>query len=502
MLADLLMSSVEPNHLSILTTESAAPILRERTSAGIHPIISEKETQIQTYPHVARWAVTNDVRNMVVAKTRVETAINAISRLDGGVQDAFAGGNTTGIQMLPEDVLKIHSPFANIDEAHIDSLLSTSPCASRDNWIEKSEVQIANHLMGSEDLSVSALLDHARNRAEAISFLREESDAVIRQAVLEASHWGYLVVRRSSLLEAYQSGRGGRVVAIHAMCRMAMHVSGSPAMMEADDENITRLIDTLLEITADGMLTPLPKGRTVGGMVVRPATGRFAKRILQTDRRFNKRKRETWQEQPEDLMILTREPDHESGPLYATRLRGNPSCSPLSPNGTPVYWDNRFVITAAPVSELEHTGNPFNATEIYKAVLACTGEAHPKELKEAELYIRQIRRTDWEKITAITSRVRDFQVPYECIRALPAIFQKEAGSSSLGALVASPHLGLSSRPDLYFTAVRMPKFRSLPADIDPGFREQHFESLHGRSRIERRRAPTRSRRGNFARNAF
>lgn len=491
-LADLLSSTVATSHLTFLTTSSAASILQQRTAANIIPLITDGDLRNGALRQAASWAVVNDVKDVIVGDTRVESALNALTRLDAGVYDSYAGGRSTGIEMLPADVLKVHKPFTTVDEAVIDATISSKPSKLRDTEILETEITLANQLLGSEDVPVSAVLDHAQQRAGDIAFLREESDAVIRRSVLEASHWGYLVIRRSSLLEMYETGRGGRIVVIHAMCRMVMHVSGAIEPLEADDENVSRLIDTIMERDSDGILKPLSKGRTVAGMVARPATGRFAKRIIQSERRLSNRKPFYTKDHPDDLMIITREPDHESGSLFASRLRGNPACSPLAPNGTPVYWDNRFVLSAAPVTDLDHSGHPFVASEIYKAALEAPNmDATVKGLKEAELYVRQIRRSDWEKITAITNRVRDFHVPYECIRALPAIFLKESDSSATGRLVASPHLGLSARPDLYFTAVRMPRFRSLPADVDPGFCERHFNSMRSDSRSQNRRAPSR-----------
>lgn len=541
---------------------------------------------------VARWAVLNDVRHIAFGDTRTCTALNAVTRMDGGDQSLCVSGlYANGLEALPPNVIDVHTPLASVPEDVIDATydadcsgnsgsnsggvanqqpqqrLSSSSSTLRSITSETLRASALLSIPSPEEEQhhqpiddnnahvVDALLRSAQRRRDAMHFLVDESDAVIRACLLEASHWGYVVVRRSAIHHWWETGgRGGRHVAVHAMARMVAHVSGAALMPQVDDEHIARLTGTLMQYqqqqhrssssatwqssSAMPMLAPLPKGRTVGGIVVRPATGRFAKRVLQANRqslatkgapsgggRHRGRRRgaaaggrpsTSWldlsQFQPDDLMILTREPDHESGSLLATRMRGTRACSPLasSSDGPPVYWDHRFVLSAVPTDTLmnmslpssspstttrhDYSAFPFDPRDVYGAVLydaprkndGDSGanadldrlDAEDRALIETELYVRQLRRADWERITAITSRVRDFQVPYECIRALPAVVQKPPGSTSLGQLVASPHLGISARPDLCFAAVRMPRFRSLPWDMDPGFCHSHLKQIH------------------------
>lgn len=476
--------SIPTSRLSILTTKGGAELLQRITAAEVHAVLQEDDTM--PLRRAAHWAIENKVHDIAVGDTRICNALTAVTRLDGGLRDAWMGGAVTGIEALPPGTVHVHKPFVEIDETFVDATTPETIWSLSD--APPREVDRASNLVNADAIGVQALLKHASRRAELARFARDECDIILRNAILEASHWGYIVVRRSALLDAFSEGRGGRHLTIHAMSRLVAHVSGAASMPCADDENVSRIIDELLQTDKYGLLRPLPKGRTVGGIVVRPATGRFAKRVLQMERRKVQVRTETgWRrlqtrrrDHPDDLMILTREPDHESGSLLSTRLRGIRACSPIDPNGTPVYWDNRHVLTAAPATHLDGSGDPFEARDIFAAVLKDkdTDEGVvDARLKDTELYVRQLRRTDWEKITAITNRVREFQIPYECIRALPAIFQKEPNSTSLGQLVASPHLGISARPDLYFTAIRMPRFRVLPTDIDPGFCESHFNEL-------------------------
>lgn len=481
--------AVSPSRLTILTTANGAERLRDMTSSTVQIAPARSRDDEVALRWAARWAVTQGVRDLAVGDTRISNALSAITRLDGGVFDTWMGGPGTGLEALPQGTLKLHTPLVRIDEAAVDA--GVPPAVWNATDAPPREVDLASRLLGDNGPSVDALLRHASRRAAAARFLCAESDALLRTAVLEASHWGYIVVRRSSLLEAYASGRGGCHVATHAMCRLVGHVSGASTVSDADDENIGRLLDAIMQTDSLGLLKPLPKGRTVAGVVVRPATGRFAKRVLQVERRYmTRRPASRFREHPDDLMILTREPDHESGSLLSLRLKNNRACSPISPDGAGVFWDNRFVVATAPASQLDHSDGPIVTRDVLVAVLGREDDDEDNDvdnndgkaaarLIESEFYVRQLRRNDWEKITAITNRVREFQIPYECIRALPVVFQKESGSKSPGQLIASPHLGISARPDLYFTAVRMPRFRILPPDLDPGFREDHLDEMHG-----------------------
>lgn len=157
------------------------------------------------------------------------------------------------------------------------------------------------------------------------------------------------------------------------------------------------------------------------------------------------------------MLIFLREPDQENSSLHAKRLRGIATCAPLY-DGRPVYWDNRFVISTGvlPMPELD-------AGSVFKACVSAEGTK--KELDEARFYVRQMRRADWHVLTA-TTKV-NVHVPFECIRALPAVFEKGVG------LVGIPHLGMANNINRYFVAVRMPRYRCLPADLDPAFVESH-----------------------------
>lgn len=480
-LAHVLTQAIEPGRLSILTTDAAASSLRSVSDATVHPVIPERvvgrdsDDPIAALPHAAAWAVTNRVPHLAVADTNVASTLSAITRFDAGIRHAYTGGVTSGVEMLPPHLLTVHRPLQKYDEAVIDASIPPQFLPFLPGTPD--EQHRAEKLAGKGQSTLQALTGYVDRRVESLKFLQRKSDALVREAVVEASHWGYLVVRRSALLNVYKLGRGGRFTAVHAMCRMVMHVSGSNEPLDADDEIVARMFHDLMRTDKNGVLLPLPKGRTVSGIVVRPATGRFAKRVIQSERRLGKRP-VAHREQSDDLMILTREPDQESGTLHAKRLKGNFSCAALPEDGTPVYWDNRFVISAAPVSRLDKSSSPFDTAAVFGATLTSSTQREViKKLNDTELYIRQIRHSDWEKITSVTNKVRDFQVPYECIRSLPAIFQKDPGSQKQGELVASPHLGLSARPDLYFTAVRIPRFRSLPVEIDPGFNEEHFDDL-------------------------
>lgn len=396
-----------------------------------------------------RFAALTAVRNkhgtVVLPETAHDQAQASLCTLLGALPAKTCA--PLGCEMLPANALTFIRPLLKVDPG----TLGESPPSF------------------GVDIKAAAL--HGTQRAEAADGLRRLSDSLLRSAILEASHWGYLVVRRSVLARAYCAGGGDRLIALDALSRAMAHVSGGSQELLPTAEHVSRMAASILSDAHDPK--PLPKGRTAAGMVVRRATGRFARRVAQADseRRGTRRKRVSHEE--DDLMIFTREPDHEGTGLFAQRLSGNAACLPLEPSGA-VYWDNRYVMLAAPVSQLRDHSAIVDETTILDAALrapysAASHDIAHSEMREASLYVRQLRRADWERITAATERVRSFQVPFECIRALPGIFQKDPRSSNVGLLAASPHLGLTSCADLFFTAVCVPRYRTLPDDICPGF---------------------------------
>lgn len=471
----------KPSVHIIATSDDLSTLSRlpdhQSTTSTLHTLSPSSypfhDHDLQPYASIA---VKHSLSTLILPETRPDFVTHALTSLDAGVPNAFMGGLSTGVEMLPSSTLTYIKPLLTFDESIIDNTISSLQLNSPNI---PSETARASKQLGP--ISMDTALSHAIRKASTVTSLRDTSSDIINDAVLEASHWGYVVARRSTLAGYYHSGRTGRLATVHALSRIILHVSGGDHQLILDDEQVSRLASQLLSLDRMSGLVPLPKGRTTAGMVVRPATGRFAKRLSQTDRRKRRRPRENFGPVSDDLMILTREPDHESTGLFGTRLRGNFSCAPLpTVPDQPVYWDNRFVITAAPVEVLEKGRALIRPKDVLSAVLKRTGrtsqEDVQKSLYENQLYVRQIRRADWEQITGVTSRIKNFQIPFQCIRALPAIFQKKKQSNSTGDLIASPHLGLSARPDLFFTAIRMPRFRSLPPEIDPGFVENHFRT--------------------------
>ncbi|CAN8067186.1 unnamed protein product, partial [Agarophyton chilense] len=222
------------------------------------------------------------------------------------------------------------------------------------------------------------------------------------------------------------------------------------------------------------------------GVVARPATGRFARRLRPAA-------------DAQQLIMLTREPDNEATALASARMRGNFTCAPLQPNRLE-YWDNRFVVAAAPAAVLlatqsrvhQHGSTTAHAPllrpdRVFAAALRPVDSPtlHARRMHRCSLYVRQLRRCDWQLITAVSARAATFHTPFECIRALPAVFQKPPHSDHPGHLVAVPHLGISARPDLCFVAVRLPRFRCLPPDLDPGFTPDHYHRWMAHSHAPR-----------------
>eukprot|EP00171_Calliarthron_tuberculosum_P015880 IDg15880t1 len=466
----MLLPPSRPAHLKF------ASLLSEQTS--VHTIAPDQKTHesaqslglkstlappnARDAPSITRFAAWNAIKKshctVVLPETAYDQALSSLATRLGALP--ASAPSAPGCEMLPKGALNFVRPLLSVPP---DVLGESPPPLGVD---------------------LDAAAEHGAIRLRTSDVLHEMSDELLRESVLEASHWGYLVIRRSTLAHAYSSSGGGeRLVALDAMARAMAYVSGGSEALPPTAEHVSRVAATVLG-DGDTGPPPLPKGRTAAGMVVRRATGRFARRVAQADAQRRRRQRDRSggsggvKPPQDDLMILTREPDHEGTGLLARRLGGNAACRALQTDGS-VYWDNRYVMLAAPVAELEtrDSGAVLDDAAVLEAALRAPDGAgsgghdasSSAEIRAASLYVRQLRRADWERITAATERVRSFQVPFECIRALPGVFEKSEDSSDVGLLAASPHLGLTSRSDLFFTAVRVPRYRTLPDDLCPGF---------------------------------
>ncbi len=436
-----------------------------RGAAGLAPSAGLHLINVPEKADANRFAAWNAVRarhdHVVLCDTLYDNAMSSLCTRGGALQ--IVAPTVAGCEMLPDGVLTFARP-----------LLDVPP-----------------DVLGEEHDSLGADLDkvvaHGVRKRNACSDLARASEALLRAAVCDASHWGYVVLRRSVLAQEYNEN--SNLVAQDALARVMSHCNGSPSPLPASAEHVGRVALEVLRATNGGRGLPLiPKGRTAGGMVIRRATGRFARKVAYNDAR-KRRLRRSDNDEADDLMIITREPDHESSGLRAKRLGGNKSCLALPEDGS-VYWDNRYVMVSKPSDTHDAL---VDDAQILEAALRPTTET--TRMSDASLYVRQIRRIDWERITAATERVREFQIPFECIRALPGVFEKNPGDMEPGNLTASPHLGITARADLLFTAVRVPRFRTLPIDICPGFvgrverelrasrQKKHSHKRRGRARM-------------------
>lgn len=189
----------------------------------------------------------------------------------------------------------------------------------------------------------------------------------------------------------------------------------------------------------------LPAGRTVAGVVLRPATGRFARRLHPNV----------------PVVVISREPDAESGDLMGRRLGGNLRGVALNVDGRARYWDGRFVVKV-------ESRNKWSGVGIHEIVeAAMRDEEEGGKVGDGELVVRQIRRKDWEEVAALVGGKGKW-VPHQCVRGLPAVFERTA--KGVGEFVGSAHLGVCTKSDLVVTAVRMPRVQVLPEKMEPGFR--------------------------------
>jgi hypothetical protein len=426
----------------------------------------------------ARSAIVHGAQRLALPTSMVDAAATGLVRLDGAVQ--VYDTEVPAAEMLPPGVLDVVRPFVAVDpaahDATVESLLG-------DDWMQadKERVPEKSRALHELEIDVGDMLRYGNRRHAAMLDLKRASDALMRACVVDVSHWGYAVFCRESLSRAYNdTAGGGRMLAVHVLARLATHVCGNSRSVEIDNKVLQPLAHELLHRPVDARgrwqtLAPAPKGRTLAGAVIRPANGTFIKRWRGAlrQRAFGSIRDDQGWAQPEttgqDMLIISREPDLETSRMVARRMSGNISSVPIPENGEGVYWDNRFVISAATASGVREQVPVFSDRSILLAALSLPRLVDRETLDNSSFYVRQLRHVDWETVTSVSKRVRWHNVPYQCVRGLPAVFQKKVGDSSPGVLAAAPHLGLSGRPDMVFTAVRVPRYRSLPSDLDPGF---------------------------------
>lgn len=447
----------------------------------------------------ARAAYRHGCDQLALTSTKVDAAVTGLTRLDGAIQpyDTIV----PAAEMLPPSVLDVVRPLVLVPPDVLDATTaqfasmigedasdaSAAEPAETDTPHE-SEVQRAADQLG---VDIDAALRHGNRRHDLMSGIEVASNDLLRSCVIDANHWGYIVVCRNTLARVYHDrASAGDVIVQHAMARLIDHVSGADSRTTFNDELLVRLVDELFAYKNAGRncvslslstpeLVPPPKGRTLAGAIVRPASGPFAKKIQRASLRRRQPSRSTDFLNPasstrsserygQDMIILSREPDHESSRILSRRMGGNLCALPFGAGPGGVYWDNRFVVSAVPAASLS-PDQPVVADDVIINTALAKRDVLKDDWERSPFYARQLRHTDWETITSVSKRVRWFNVPYQCVRGLPVVFQKQIGSTAPGTLAAAPHLGLSGRPDMIFTAVRMPRFRCLPADLDPGF---------------------------------
>jgi hypothetical protein len=428
----------------------------------------------------AREAIVRGAHRLALPTTMVDAAAAGLVRLDGAVQ--VYDVEIPGGEMLPPGVLDLVRPLVAVEPATLDASVNK---LLGDEWHQPGEGVVPEAIRAVNEIGINVedALRYGNRRHAAMVELKRASDALMRACIVDVSHWGYAVFCRDSLSLAYNDTEsGGRIVAMHMLARLATHVSGNARSLCVDSKVLQPIAHELLHRPLDprGRLQPLPpapKGRTIAGAVIRPANGAYVKRwrARSPSRRRpyeNFRDDGAVQEADaawSDLLIISREPDLETSRILSRRMSGNLSSVPIPDHGAGVYWDNRFVISAASAAEMRQDMPVISDQSVILAALSPPHSVGRVSLDSSSFYVRQLRHADWETVTSVSKRVRWHNVPYQCVRGLPAVFQKKVGDASAGVLAAVPHLGLSGRPDMVFTAVRMPRYRSLPTDLDPGF---------------------------------
>lgn len=439
-LARLLLPTHTPQTpLHVLTPLPPTSLPLPHPSSHIHPLSSSNHKNSSSLRPYIQTALQHNLPHFILSDTPLDRIYSTLFS-HAPISPTCPSPD---LNFLPQNALTFHLPLAHLPPDTVSTLLNLS----------KPDTTRLHRLFG--DTPIDSLLAHTAHIDATLQSLASMSDALLRATVYSASHWGYLVLRRDVLTAAFNSVQ--RPIALEALARIVMHISSSH--ITAQNEQLCRLAYELLRYDSRGRLTPMPKGRTVGGVVMRPATGRFARRA---------------EGGGDAMMICSREPDQEGGSVKGRRLKGNWACLPLTVDGPPVYWDERFVIQVSSVGNERLIGG----FDVLMCALQEEGET--PDWEGGDLLVRQIRRIDWEMVAREAGVGRG--VPYQCVRGLPAIYERRQGEDTIGSLIASPHLGICARPDLVFTAVRVPRIRCLPPDIEPGFCLEHFHGEGGSAR--------------------
>ncbi|KAK4529544.1 hypothetical protein CCYA_CCYA01G0401 [Cyanidiococcus yangmingshanensis] len=226
-------------------------------------------------------------------------------------------------------------------------------------------------------------------------------------------------------------------------------------------------------------------------------TTKHRQRDLSTDKKKDSKPERT---QPDPKLgwyprfVICREPASSSGRPFA-----------WIPVGRSVLWDHRFLIRIDPENPSKATATSAPSVLPTKAAYSEQGmeSTHSKERLDAQqvldmvketLYnsprsetnsplqasllncspgvvpapqkgdknwfrVRQMTLHDWARLTAWRHRLKWTFVPYVCRLGLPVF-------DDVDGLVAMPHFGYNTRPDVRFTVVYAPVNRTLPFELD------------------------------------
>ncbi|PXF39632.1 hypothetical protein BWQ96_10669 [Gracilariopsis chorda] len=172
--------------------------------------------------------------------------------------------------MLPKGTLTFHEPLSTVDHATI--------CSTVQENVPPEYNRTADPTFMPPQL-IQAALQLADQKKFSLQLLQHQSDDLLRNSVLETSHWSYIVAPTDMLYETFNSGGAPRLAVIHAAQRMCLHVSGSAKSLSRDEPQVNRVCETVFKPSADNNIQDLPEGRTAAGVVLRPATGRFGRRL-------------------------------------------------------------------------------------------------------------------------------------------------------------------------------------------------------------------------------
>ncbi|PXF40566.1 hypothetical protein BWQ96_09721 [Gracilariopsis chorda] len=183
---DVALANLLPHHRSdnkplLFVPEREAHLLRAANPSCqslIYTITPDNQAPLRPY---AAAAIHHQVSHLAVGTNRLERAVTAVTSISA---NPICGDASTGIEMLPKGTLTFHVPLSTVDHAKI--------CSTVHEKVPPKYNRTADPTFMPPQLIPDAL-QLADQKKSSLQLLQHQSDDLLRNSVLETSHWGYIV---------------------------------------------------------------------------------------------------------------------------------------------------------------------------------------------------------------------------------------------------------------------------------------------------------------------